>query len=258
MSKKISKQILKGEVYKDFPYFYDLLYQRFLKSIPDFVNFIDKNCPANGTILDLAAGTGEVSIPLIKKKYRVTSLDLNQGMLRQLKQKAKENGIKNVKCINKNMLSLKGLTNFDIICIRQAINYQIGGQALQKQFQEIFNSLKKGGKFIFNAPNFYPQKKRYPIITSINELKGWKSFVVELNKLEDRLLIHKQYSLIWKKKNPLKITYLVDKNSFYMFTKNEFAKYLKEVGFINIKFYSSGLNVYKNLDKTLYCVAQKT
>ena len=44
-----------GNSYKKFPALYDLLYQRYFKSVPDFVSLVKTNTPKGGLILDLAA-----------------------------------------------------------------------------------------------------------------------------------------------------------------------------------------------------------
>ena len=86
--------MLSGNSYNTFPTLYDLLYQRYLASVPDFVSLIARHTPAKGAILDLAAGTGEVSIPLLHRGFAVTSLDRSKGMLNVLQAKAKKEKIK--------------------------------------------------------------------------------------------------------------------------------------------------------------------
>src|SRR3989338_5757830 len=98
-----------GNSYKNFPALYDLLYQRYLKSVPDFVSLAKTNTPKGGLILDLAAGTGEVTIPLLQNGFKVVSLDSNNGMLRELRRKAKKIGVKNcnTKCSDMRKINYK-------------------------------------------------------------------------------------------------------------------------------------------------------
>lgn len=235
-----------GNTYKNFPEFYDLLYQRFLKSVPDFLALIKKNTPKGGMILDLAAGTGEVSLPLLKKGFIVTSLDSSRGMLKVLKSKAEKAGLKNYRTKLLNMQRINYKQKFDAVCIRQAINYFIGTKALQTGFEKISNALKPGGKFIFNAPN-YQGGKAYPAISGIYKKEKQSAFILETNKIKDRLLKHRQDSIIWEEGQ--KPNFVTDENIFYMFTEKEFESALKSSGFSKIKFSGS--------DKTLYCVATK-
>jgi len=235
-----------GNSYKNFPKFYDLLYQRYFKSIPDFIALVKKNTPKGGFILDLAAGTGEVTIPLLKNGFKVISLDLSEGMLKELKLKAKQKGIKNYHTISLDMQKVGYQDKFDSICIRQAINYFIGTKTLEVGLKNIFIALKKGGKFIFNAPN-YQGEKEYPIISNYYEKEGLKAFVLEMNSVNKKLLKHKQYSIVWD--NNKKPSFINDENSFYMFTKKEFITVLNKCGFSKLEF--------NDLGKTLYCIATK-
>ena len=235
-----------GNSYKKFPELYDLLYQRYLNSIPDFVALVEKNTPKGGLILDLAAGTGEVTIPLLKSGFEVISLDKNKGMLKELKSKAKKQGVKNLHIIISDMKKASYRKKFDSVCIRQAINYFIGVEALEEGLQKIFASLKNGGKFIFNAPNYHGEKK-YPVVSNYYENERQRAFVLETNKLSGKILRHKQYSIIWADgKEP---SFATDENLFYMFTKKEFEGALKKSGFSKIEFSGSA--------KTLYCAATK-
>src|SRR3989344_3428034 len=115
-----------GNSYKNFPALYDLLYQRYLKSVPDFVSLVKTNTPKNGLILDLAAGTGEVSILLLQNGFMVVSLDSSNGMLKELKRKAKKMKIKNYRARIFDMRKINYKEKFDSVCIRQAINYFLG------------------------------------------------------------------------------------------------------------------------------------
>lgn len=235
-----------GNSYKNFPALYDLLYQRYLKSVPEFVALVKKNTPVGGLVLDLAAGTGEVTIPLLQSGYKVTSLDSSTGMLGQLKLKARHLGVKDYQVRTFDMRKIDYREKFDSVCVRQAINYFIGIRALESGMVRVFGSLKKGGNFIFNSPN-YRGEKSYPVVYHHYQKDRQSAFVVETNKMKKRILRHKQYSIIWEdNKEP---NFVTDENSFYMFTENEFAGLLKKAGFSKIKF--SGSN------KTLYCVATK-
>src|SRR3989344_4337003 len=235
-----------GNSYKNFPALYDLLYQRYLKSVPDFVSLVKTNTTKDGLILDLAAGTGEVTILLLKNGFRVVSLDSSNGMLGELKRKAKNLGIKNYNTRVFDMRKINYKEEFDSVCIRQAINYFLGTKALSTGLKKIYTSLKKDGNFIFNAPN-YQGKNNYPTVANHYENGAQKALVVETNKMSGRLLKHKQYSIVWE--NNGEPNFVTDENSFYMFTKEEFKRALKISGFSKIQFSNSA--------KTLYCVATK-
>lgn len=236
-----------GNSYKNFPDLYDLLYQRYLKSIPDFVSLVKKNTPRGGTILDLAAGTGEVSIPLLKHGFKVTSLDASSGMLKVLKAKAKKLNINNYNVKISPIENINYYEKFDSICIRQAINYLVKVQGLENGLKKIYRALKPGGKLIFNAPN-YRGETAYPIISNYYEKGEQKAFVLEMNNVSNNLLTHDQYSIVWQNSRN-KPQFIIDQNSFYMFTKKEFELALKKSGFSK--------TIFSGNNKTLYCVSSK-
>lgn len=254
-SKPPRNKLLRGNVYNSFPELYDLLYRRYLKSIPDFINLVGKNTPKNGTVLDMAAGTGEVTIPLLKKNYQVSSLDMHRGMLKELRRKVQKGGLKNHATIFKDMNLLTGKNKFDTICIRQAINYYKNPKSLEKGIKKVFSALKDTGSFIFNAPNFKIGTKKFKTVHTLYENTDLNVFVVETNTLKGRVLTHNQNTILWGSSiNP---KFVSDSNSFYMYTKEEFEHALIHAGFRKIRFFSSGLIPYRKDDKTLYCVATK-
>lgn len=163
-----------GNSYKNFPALYDLLYQRYLKSVPEFVSLVKKNTVRGGLILDLAAGTGEVTIPLLQNRFRVVSLDSSNGMLGELKRKAKNLGVENYRTRVFDMRKVNYKEQFDSVCIRQAISYFLGMRSLNAGLKRIHASLKQGGNFIFNAPNYLGQTN-YQIVSNYYEKGAQKA-----------------------------------------------------------------------------------
>lgn len=235
-----------GNCYSDFPELYDVLYQRYLHSAEDFARLVAENSSRGGLILDLAAGTGEVSIPLLARGFRVTSIDASRGMLGELKNKAIKLGIKNVVPVVADMGMLAYKDIFDVVCIRQAINYFLGTPSLRKGLKKIRRALKDGGAFVFNAPNYKGQKE-YPSASNLYKNTKCTAFVVETNALKNRLLRHEQYSLLWDYRT--KPLFIRDENTFFLFTKKEFSRCLRDAGFSKIQFREAG--------KTLTCIAIK-
>lgn len=246
---------IKGNCYKDFPTYYDLLYKRYLRTVPDFVKLVLHYCGKKSQILDLAAGTGEVTIPLLKHGLRVAALDLNKGMLTVLKKKAPPKYQNKLSLHYKDINKIDFTNKFDIICIRQAINYFIRPSYLDNGLAGIYKGLTNGGKFIFNAPNFHSSTKAYKSTHLAYQEKNITALVTETNTLHKRLLIHRQNALVWK--NDEEPMFISDSNKFYMYTKEEFEYALKRAGFKHISFFSGRLKTYNNNDKTLYCVATK-
>ncbi|MDO8507358.1 MAG: class I SAM-dependent methyltransferase [bacterium] len=253
MSQKMLNS-LDGNAYEDFPEYYDLLYQRYFKSVPKFISLIETETKKGWKLLEIAAGTGEVVIPLLEDGYDVTSFDLNEGMLKELQKKASIKGLA-AKVIHGDMNEIDFLEAFDLIYMRQSINYFLGENNLQNGLKKINRALKPGGKFIFNAPNFRKEQPDYPVVKNIYEYGDRYAFVLETNELDGRILKHAQDSIVWKDGGQPR--YIKDSNDFYMYTKEEFDKSLEKAGFPERKILGGDLRVYKEDSKTIYGVAKK-
>jgi len=65
----------------------------FLSKLSDTVNRIRQTCPNPLDILDLGAGTGNLTIPLLQQNHNVTSVDLSHQMLDRLRENCRTNNI---------------------------------------------------------------------------------------------------------------------------------------------------------------------
>ncbi|MDE5756713.1 MAG: class I SAM-dependent methyltransferase [Clostridia bacterium] len=107
-----------------------------------------------GEGVDLACGSGEMTIRLAKDGKKMMGVDLSGEMLNVATQKAKKRAL-DVKWINLDMTQLELNHPVDFItCVCDGINY-IDGKDLQKFFDRVYDSLKAGGKFIFDVSSQY-------------------------------------------------------------------------------------------------------
>ena len=69
--------------YQAFDYLYDELTQNveYEKRCDYILSFFEKNNIKSGTVLDLACGTGSMSIPLIESGYNIIGIDCSEDML---------------------------------------------------------------------------------------------------------------------------------------------------------------------------------
>ena len=107
-----------------------------------------KNIALNGKILDFGAGTGRISIPLATDGYEVTAIDCSSEMLEELRRKAKDRNL-NIEAHLK--LTDINTKDFDLaIAIFTVLAYIKTQTELKTLFQNIYNSLKPGGLFMFD------------------------------------------------------------------------------------------------------------
>ncbi len=237
--------------YSKFPELYDAIYHRFQRST-EFVDLVSRVIGRNEAVLDLAAGTGDVSRQLQKREYRNLSLaDQSEGMLRVAKTKLGEE----VPTYVTSMRNLNLGTTYDAIIVRQAINYLMHYEGLVDGLRAIHAHLTNGGRFIFNAPNFKGDDE-YGDKSLEYEHGDYNLKVKEMNVLDGRVITHTQHCVLTRK-DESEIKKVYDLNKFGLFTKDEFERALHETGFSSVTFLGKGLNAFTTSSKTLYCIAVK-
>lgn len=103
-------------------------------------------------ILDLGTGTGYLAFPIATKypKAQVTGLDIVELALNKNRERAKENGLKNLSFVNYNGLAFPFENEtFDMVVTRYALHHF---PDIKGAFQEVSRVLKPKGKFFLSDP----------------------------------------------------------------------------------------------------------
>jgi len=113
------------------------------------------------SILDLACGTGTMTVELAERGYDMTGIDLSDEMLAVAKAKCDSKRFRHpVLLIRQNMteFELYGTVNA-VICCLDSLNYLTKTEELARTFAHVHNYLDPGGLFIFdmNAPTKFEQ-----------------------------------------------------------------------------------------------------
>ncbi|CAM2076989.1 class I SAM-dependent DNA methyltransferase [Clostridium cuniculi] len=105
--------------------------------------------------LDIACGTGNVTIRLAKYFKNIYGVDLSEDMLREAFDKFKEARIKG-KIICQDMTELSLNKEFDLITsVLDSTNYITDLNDLQNYFNGVYTHLKSNGLFIFDVNSYY-------------------------------------------------------------------------------------------------------
>lgn len=105
--------------------------------------------------LDLACGTGNVTVRLAKHFKNVYAVDLSEDMLREAFDKFRENRIKG-KIICQDMSELNLNKKFDLITsVLDSTNYITEEDVLYNYFKNVHEHLKDDGIFIFDINSYY-------------------------------------------------------------------------------------------------------
>ena len=105
--------------------------------------------------LDVACGTGNVTVRLAKYFKDIYAVDLSEDMLREAFNKLKENRIKG-KIICQDMTEMQLNRKFDLITsVLDSTNYITDEDDLKKYFSSVKEHLKDDGIFIFDVNSYY-------------------------------------------------------------------------------------------------------
>ncbi|SHE95256.1 class I SAM-dependent DNA methyltransferase [Alkalibacter saccharofermentans] len=151
-------------MYDKLAYIYDNLINEDV-DYDKMVNWLDikikeKNISAN-SLLEIGCGTGNVSIPLSKLGYNVTGMDISDEMLSVADEKSFAEG-SSVRWMKGDVCNFANTEKYHaaVSCL-DTINYILGEEDLDNAFKNIYNSLEKGGVFIFDINTKYRLKDVY-------------------------------------------------------------------------------------------------
>ncbi|GKU81339.1 class I SAM-dependent methyltransferase [Niallia sp. NCCP-28] len=143
--------------YGRFAYLYDRLmsdvpYGKWVELIADAK---EKYNISGNHLLDLACGTGELSISLAERGFQVTGVDLSEDMLSVAQDKTNKQG-QSIFYIEQDMSKLEGLPSFDIIGVFcDSLNYLQTEEEVIETFKGVHRHLDEKGLFIFDVHSLY-------------------------------------------------------------------------------------------------------
>lgn len=149
LSKKYKRQ--ETDMYENFANIYDRLQDIDYSSFVDYYEKIfSKYGLSPKLVLDLACGTGSVTIPMAKKGYDMIGVDLSEEMLHIASEKSRI-AKTDILFLNQDMTEFELYGTVDAaICSLDGVNYLTEDGDLDKLFYLVHNYLNPGGIFIFD------------------------------------------------------------------------------------------------------------
>ena len=141
--------------YQGFAPLYDALtFDVDYENIASFIqSLLKKHGLESGLVLDLACGTGTLTLALASKGYEMLGADLSEDMLSVARQKP---GAENILFLNQPMDDFELYGTVDaIVCVLDSINYLTEPEKLHKTFHLCANYLNPGGVLIFDVNSEY-------------------------------------------------------------------------------------------------------
>ena len=138
-------------------------------------------------VLDLACGTGSLTVELDKRGYDMTGIDLSPEMLAVASAKKTKGDIL---WLNQSMQGFELYGTVDaIICCYDSLNYIPGEENIKKCFDLAHNYLNPGGLFIFDVNSRYKFENIYAknnfILENKNIFCSWQNNYSKKNKICD-------------------------------------------------------------------------
>jgi len=229
--------------YENFAYYYDSLMDP--QFYDDYEHFIMTHCHFN-EVLELGCGTGEIAIRLSKRNKDVFATDLSMDMLEVAKQKAMAENV-NLKLQRVDMTDFSTSHQVDLIlCLCDSINYVIEPSSILQTFQNVFNSLKKDGTFIFDIDSLY---KMNVILKDYREDNDDEDFAFHwhIELLDDGYVHHDLYIEDKIEKDVVKEDHFQK-----TYAVHQYIEWLQQVGFANIQYYSDFGNYHEDCERIIF------
>lgn len=220
----------------------------------DFIENIfithDKN---PDSVVDLACGTGNLTIPLARRGYDMIGIDKSADMLSVARGKCNDNKIL---FLNQDMTApdLYGTTDA-FLCMLDGINYCLNSRALLNMFKRIKTCfLNPGGVFVFDISSVHKLKKIIGNNTFVHNDE--KIFYSWENRFYKKLRLSDMYLNFFVKEGTLYRRFS-ERHLQRAYSAEELTEILKESGFSKITVYDGySLNLPKKDSPRLVFVAE--
>ena len=161
--------------YGDFAYYYDMLTENvdYDKRCEYICSLLAENGISEGILLDLACGTGTLSLMLSEKGYDVIGVDGSEEMLTQAQEKKMEAGADIIfLCQRMEELDLFGTINAAVSTL-DSINHFTDKEIVKEIFRRVSLFMEDKGIFIFDVNTPYKHK----------EILGDNTFIYDLDEV---------------------------------------------------------------------------
>ncbi|MBQ7780179.1 MAG: class I SAM-dependent methyltransferase [Clostridia bacterium] len=148
-----------------------------------FASFLNREIRAGGIsdgsiVLDLACGTGNITLPLLKRGYDMIGVDLSGDMLNIARNKKGGDKVLWL-CQDMRSFELYGTVGA-VVCCLDSINYLTSRNGLIKCFSLVHNYLDPNGIFIFDVNTPYKFEQVYGnnhyILEDNGIYCGWQNY----------------------------------------------------------------------------------
>ena len=200
------------------------------------LDFLEALLQAQGrhpqTVLDLACGTGSLSVLLAKRGYRVIGVDMSEDMLTVAADKAwaLEGNVPFFVCQRMERLRLPEPVDCAVCCL-DSLNYVTDPAACKRAIRRVYEALRPGGIFLFDVNT--PEKLRaMDDQIFLDEDEGvycvWRGAYDEENRIcSYGIDLFLRQGALWERS--------FEEHREFAYTRQELEGYLREAGFTEIR-----------------------
>lgn len=147
-------------IYKTFAKIYDEVMDESVYE--DWLDFTTRHIGNESqTILELACGTGILSVELANLGHKVTGLDLSEQMIALAKERTTDDDDLLSFEVG-DMLNLKKTAQYDVVtCYSDSLCYMSDEDAVSTVFKEVYSTLKDEGTFLFDVHSIYKIEEEF-------------------------------------------------------------------------------------------------
>lgn len=209
------------------------------------------------TVVDLACGTGSLSVRLAKAGYRVYGVDLSEDMLTVAMNKAMEleENIPFFVCQNMCELTLPEQVDW-VVCMLDSVNYLADPADCAEMIRRVAENLKPGGMFIFDFNTPYKLRGLDGQVFLDENEDSYCVWRAEFDEEENicyygiDLFQYVEEEDLWERS--------FEEHREYAYTPEQLIGYLEQAGFTDITLYGDGeLRAPTETEQRIYITAIK-
>ncbi len=195
------------------------------EKLPDLLDEFDVD---GKRLLDIACGDGSFVVKMADKGYDVIGIDISPRQIEIAKEKDLDDSID---FLVKDMRDLSFNEEFDVVtCWYDSLNYILNKDDLRKAFQGVYNSLQKGGVFVFDMNTIYVMEEIWNEQTMVKEDSRDRFDMIEQNYDEEKHITNMKLTSFLREDNECwKKIEEVHRERAYSF--EDLRTILKSVGF---------------------------
>lgn len=206
-------------------------------------------------VVDLACGTGSMSLLLAKKGYQVIGVDISEEMLTQAACKAGELSENPPYFIRQSMDRLRLPMQADaVFCLLDSLNYLTDPEQCRRTFHSVFRALAQRGVFLFDINTPHKLRSLDGQVFLDENTQSYCVWRVDFDQAENicyyGIDLFRKKGTLWERS--------FEQHSEYAYAPAELIQWLRDAGFGRVELYGDcRLEAPAETEQRIYFAAYK-